>query len=502
MKSTKSLFLLTLVLGFSSNIHATDSSSITVFETSRAGNSFQEVSLSTPNLPQSLEVTLNPDSLKQTIVGFGSSFTESAAYVLDQLPEEIRDDVLRACFSENGARYSLTRTHIASCDFSLNNYTYAPEKDTSLSDFSVEEDEDDLIPFILDSKNQRGADFKIIASAWTAPPWMKTNQDWNAGELLPEHYSTFARYTLKYLETYAQKGIDIWGLTPLNEPQGNGGQWESMHFTGEEMADYVGNHLGPVLKEAGSETKLFIFDQNRGEVLDYVEPFINSSAREYIDGIALHWYSSTTDYYPDVLDELNRRFPELSVFHSEGCIDVMGDDEPEGAWLKDDWYWRQEATDWGIYWAIEGQKKDHPPYRPFYRYARDVIGGLNHGFFGWVDWNLALDFKGGPNHADNFCGAPILIDTENQEVYFTPLFYCLKHFSKYMRPGAKIMSVELDSNFIMVTAAVNPDGSQVIVAFNMSEKDHSVNFKGAAIEFADALEKQSIKTYTLPASKQ
>ncbi len=500
MKSTKSLFLLTLVLGFSSSIHATKSSSITVFETSRSGTLFEEVALDTADLERSVQVTLDPGSLKQTVVGFGSSFTESSAYVLAQLPEEIRDDVLKACFSEEGARYSLTRTHIASCDFSLSNYTYTPEEDITLSNFSVAEDEEDLIPLIKDAQNQSGADFKIVASAWTAPPWMKTNQDWNAGALLPEHYSTFAQYTLKYLEAYSQKGINIWGITPLNEPQGNGGQWESMHFTGEEMADYVGNHLGPTLQQAESDTKIFIFDQNRGEALEYVEPFMKSNAREYVDGIALHWYSSTTDYYPEVLDQLRADFPEMSLFHSEGCVDVLGDDEPAGAWLENDWYWREEATDWGIYWAIDGQKKDHPPYRPFYRYARDIIGGLNHGFIGWIDWNLVLDFKGGPNHANNFACAPILIDPESDEVYYTPLFYCLKHFSKFIRPGAKIISVEADANFIMTTAAVNPDGSQVIVAFNMSEKDHSVQFKGASIEFADILEKQSVKTYTLPAT--
>ena len=65
-----------------------------------------------------------PEVKFQTITGFGGSFTESSAYLLNRLSKKNRDTILNAYFSEDGANYTLTRTHISSCDFSLNNYTY------------------------------------------------------------------------------------------------------------------------------------------------------------------------------------------------------------------------------------------------------------------------------------------------------------------------------------------------------------------------------------------
>ena len=105
-------------------------------------------------------------------------------------------------------------------------------------------------------------------------------------------------------------------------------------------------------------------------------------------------------------------------------------------WRDDDWYWRREATDWGYDWAPEEDKPLHPKYVPAYRYARDIIGGLNSWLVGWIDWNMVLDTQGGPNHASNWCVAPVIARAETDEVYYTPLYYVLAQFSKYIRPDA------------------------------------------------------------------
>ncbi len=68
--------------------------------------------------------------------------------------------------------------------------------------------------------------------------------------------------------------------------------------------------------------------------------------------------------------------------------------EPIGVWLEDDWYWRKNATDWGYVLAPAEDRDDHPKYRPFYRYARDLIGGFNAGLVAWIDWNLTLNGSG------------------------------------------------------------------------------------------------------------
>ena len=157
--------------------------------------------------------------------------------------------------------------------------------------------------------------------------------------------------------------------------------------------------------------------------------------------------------------------PTKSIIHTEGCIDA---EVPH--WKEDKWYWSKEATDWGYDWAPEEDKKDHPKYVPVYRYARDIIGCLNNWVEGWVDWNMVLDKQGGPNSAKNWCTAPIIVDPEKDEVYYTPLYYTMMHFSKFIRPGAHRIQLDQTDKGLLTTAVQNKDGSIVIVVLNTSDQ--------------------------------
>ena len=241
-----------------------------------------------------------PDSTFQTITGFGGSFTESSAYLLNNLSKEKRDKVLEAYFGESGARYSLTRTHMNSCDFSLSNYSYAAvEGDKDLEHFTIDEDRDDVIPMIKDAMAISKDGFKILSSPWTAPPWMKDNNSYVGGNLLPEYYDTWALFFSKYIDAYKAEGIEIWGVTVENEPLGNGNNWESMHFTAEEMTTFVSNNLGPKLEADGKgDVKILGYDQNRDHLKDWVDVMYKDEASsKYYDGTAIHWYASTYEVF-------------------------------------------------------------------------------------------------------------------------------------------------------------------------------------------------------------
>ncbi|MGE9290069.1 MAG: glycoside hydrolase family 30 protein [Puniceicoccales bacterium] len=449
-------------------------STVHIYQTTRQGDRLKEIDPEIDPSVTDYSLRLNPEETFQTLIGVGGSFTESAAQVLSELSATQREIALRLYFSPSGAQYSLTRTPIASCDFSLNHYTYAPvPDDTALAHFSIAPDRTYLLPMIQEAQKIPGASFKILASPWTAPPWMKTNQTWNGGKLLPEHYPTFARYIVRYLQTYRKEGIPIWGITPTNEPMGNDSNWESLHFTASEMADWIANHLGPALEAGAPGTRIWAYDQNRGQHLEEWADtlYANPQAAQYVDGMAVHWYESTLSIGAESLDAVHTRHPGKGLLHSEGCIDAIGDDEEIGSWLEDDWYWRKEATDWGYIWAPEDQKANHPAYRPFYRYARNLIGGLNHNLVGWIDWNLFLNTRGGPNHARNFCLAPILVDSGRDSLYITPLYYAIAHVSKYIRPGAVRIGLHGHDDDLMATAFRNPDGSIALVAFNGLEEE-------------------------------
>ena len=134
-----------------------------VFETSAAGNKLNKISGFSANKKSSI-IQLLPDQKFQTILGFGGSFTEASAYLMNKISKKNRDLILEAYFGEDGARYSLTRTHINSCDFSLSQYSYAPiADDMTLRHFSVEPDKDDIIPMIKDAMHVSQEGFKIIS---------------------------------------------------------------------------------------------------------------------------------------------------------------------------------------------------------------------------------------------------------------------------------------------------------------------------------------------------
>ena len=450
---------------------------VRIIQTSKSGDKLSEKESKqlTKNNNYDLPViTLNPEMSYQKIIGFGGAFTEASAHVLENLSAEKREEVLQAYFSKDGAAYSLTRTHMNSCDFSLSSYAYADKSGgKELNNFSIEEDMDDLIPLIKDAMQIKGANFKLLSSAWTAPPWMKDNKDWFGGKLLPEYYDTWALYFCKYIEAYEQQGIPIWGVTTLNEPLGNNSQWESMIFTPEEMKNFVKNNLGPQFANKNIDAKILIYDQNRDHLKEWANTILEDpEAAKYVWGTAVHWYSSTIKWYPKVLNAVHENFPDKHLMHTEGCIDA---EVP--VWRDDKWYWSKKATDWGYDYASEENKHLHPKYVPVYRYARDIIGGLNSWFTGWIDWNIVLNTKGGPNHAQNWCIAPVIAKPETNEVYYTPLYYVMTHFSKYIRPGAVRIGVESEVDDLMVTACRNTDNSIVAAVLNQENEPRSFSLR-------------------------
>ncbi len=494
----KKFVFIMIIMFILTSCHTESSFDAVIYETSASGNKLTKISsnASVNTKEQTSFIKINPEEKFQTITGFGGSFTESSAYLLNRLSTKNRTKILEAYFGNSGARYSLTRTHINSCDFSLSNYSYAPiAGDMGLKHFSIKEDKDDIIPMIKDAMAISQDGFKIIASPWTASPWMKDNNKWVGGKLLPKYYDTWALFFSKYLDAYKAEGIDIWGLTVENEPLGNGNNWESMHFSAEEMTRFVQNYLGPKLEADGKrEVKILGYDQNRDHLKDWADVmYKNEASSKYFDGIAIHWYRSTHKVFPETLQYAHNKNPNKHLIQSEACIDS---EIPK--WENDAWYWSKKATDWGWDWASEENKHLHPKYAPVNRYARDIIGCLNNGVDGWVDWNMVLDTQGGPNWFQNWCVAPVIVDPEKDAVYFTPLYYTLSHFSKYIRPNAVRIGFKNSDDSLQVTAAQNLDNSITVIIFNEEEKAKKFKLSLGEKSIDIHINEQAIQTVVIP----
>lgn len=472
-------------------------------------------------------IVVHPALRKQTVVGIGSSFTESSAFVLAHLEPEKRRSVMDNIFGAAGANFSLTRTTIGATDFSVNGkYSYADEEDPTLQQFSVEVDRDgfgrvdypgikdesfDLLPMLHEAlaikKAQPEQDLRIIASAWTAPPWMKDIEDWyssalpdgsaqgTGGSLKTEHVPVYADYLVRYLDAYRDAGVDIWGITPVNEPEGNGGNWESMHFTPETQSEFIKSHLGPALHNGGfDDLKLLIYDQNRDHLAYWTDTILgDAEAAKYVYGTAIHWYASTYKVFEDELAKLHQKYPSFDIIHTEGTIDNLGVKAGGGItdplgfeerdWFDNDaFWWSNTATDWAYSAEWAPNAEDHPMYVPVHRYARNIIVSLDNWVSGWIDWNVVLDRNGGPNHVGNYCGAPIMVDTDTGQVYYTPVFHVLAQFSRTIRPGDVVVQTTrhldgLDSDALHAVSTMDEDNLLSVQLLNTTKQQIEFNLQ-------------------------
>ncbi|MGD9991786.1 MAG: glycoside hydrolase family 30 beta sandwich domain-containing protein [Salinivirgaceae bacterium] len=384
---------------------------------------------------------VDPTKTFQTIEGFGGALTDATAETLAKLSPENRERIYTAYFDKNqGIGYNLFRTHINSCDFSSQSYAYAEvDGDLDLDHFSIKQDLKYRIPLIKEAIKRVGGDFKLLASPWSPPAWMKTNQHMlQGGELKAENYQTWANYFVKFIEAYRAEQIPVWAVSVQNEPMAVQ-TWESCIYTAEQERDFVKNNLGPTFeKHQLSDVKIIVWDHNRGimyqrAAIVYDDP----EASKYVWGTGFHWY--TGDHFDNV-KQVAEAFPDKKLLFTEGCVFPFNYDK------LNDWNWGE-------------------------RYGESIIKDLNNSAAGWIDWNMVLDEKGGPNHVANYCYAPVIGNTQTDEVIFMNSFYYLGHFSKFIRPGAKRIICSSNYDDLLATAAINSNGSIAVVAMNKTTKE-------------------------------
>lgn len=383
-------------------------------------------------------INLYDDVKYQEILGFGGAFTESAAYNYHLMGEDNKKKFIEAYFdTEKGIGYSFGRTHIGSCDFSLDTYQNMDDGDTALQSFNIERDKEYVVPLLKDALAASGEKLVLFASPWSPPGFMKTTGNALFGGKLKEEYkAAWAKCYAKYIQAMAEEGVEIWGITVQNEP--NALQtWESCEYTAEEEAAFIKDYLAPALDEAGlSDIKIIIWDHNKEQLYDRAKVTLaDPSVRTRVWGIGMHWYSGE---HFEAVDITRQQFPEKQLLVTEFCT---------GPYPKDR--------------AVSVAEK----------YAYDMIGNLIGGVSGSCDWNLVLDTEGGPHHARfGGCSAPVLYNVAEDALEFTPAYYYVGHFSKFIKRGARRIGASKYSTRIQVCAFENPDGSIVAVLLNQTSR--------------------------------
>ncbi|MFE3849377.1 glycoside hydrolase family 30 beta sandwich domain-containing protein [Flavobacterium sp. LB3P45] len=419
-------------------------------------------------LEYEVSIFVEPKKTFQTFMGIGGAITDASAEVFAKLTKEKQQELLNAYYNkEKGIGYSLLRSTIHSSDFSSGSYTYIKDGDATLNSFSIDHDRQYRIPMIKEAMKTAGEKLTIYVTPWSPPAFMKSNKSMlKGGTLLPEYYQAWANYYVKFVKAYEKEGMPIWGLTIQNEPMATQ-TWESCVYTAEAERDFLKNFLGPTMKKEGlGDKKIVVWDHNRDLMNQRANViFSDPEASKYAWGMGFHWYENWTGGAPmfDNVNKVHEAYPTKNLLFTEGCVE------------------RFDAKKYQ-FWA-NGE-----------RYGIAMINDFNNGTVGWTDWNILLDQNGGPNHVGNFCFAPIHADTNSGELIYTPSYYYIGHFSKFIRRDAKRVSTAVSRSSLLSTSFLNTNGKMVTVVMNKSDKKVTYNLIIASEKIVVVIPAHGIQT--------
>eukprot|EP00928_Gymnodinium_smaydae_P003713 TRINITY_DN11311_c0_g1_i3.p1 TRINITY_DN11311_c0_g1~~TRINITY_DN11311_c0_g1_i3.p1 ORF type:complete len:588 (-),score=97.00 TRINITY_DN11311_c0_g1_i3:215-1762(-) len=398
-------------------------------------------------------VVLDASMQFQTFLGFGGSFTESSANVLQSLSPSNQERVIQSYFDRrSGLGYRLGRLHMNSCDFSTGNWSCAETPDDhDLKHFTIDRYRKAILPMIERASKVAGEALTLIASPWSPPRWMKdTGKMCFGGRLKSECRAAWAKHYVRFAEEMQKAGVKLWGFTVQNEPLATT-PWENCLYAHEEERDFVRDFLGPALEQSDLDLKLLVWDHNRDDMYARARAiFSDPIASKYVWGTGYHWYGDPRhEAWPpregmvcfDNLQRVHELRPDKHIIMTEACQELG-----------------PKIGDWSL-----GE-----------RYGEAIIRDLNNWLEGWIDWNLLLDVTGGPNHVQNLVSAPIIADVARDKILFLSSFFYIGHFSRHIQPGARRISAASNRDALEVVAFANPDGC--VVAIVMNRRDHDIDF--------------------------
>jgi glucosylceramidase len=433
--------------------YLTKSDKSTLFEKQETG-----ISIATDNSLTTIEV--NTDKTFQEMDGFGFTLTGGSAFHINNMSATKRHELLTELFAfdkENiGISYLRISLGASDLDAEVFSYNDLPEGETdvNMERFSLDPDRKFLIP-VLKEILTINPEIKIMASPWSPPTWMKTNNSSKGGSLKPEYYDAYAKYFVKYVQEMQKEGITIDAITVQNEPLHPGNN-PSLLMPAEEQATFIKTSLGPAFETAGIKTKIIIYDHNADRP-DYPISILNDpEAAKYIDGSAFHLYGGVIEN----VSQVHEAHPNKNLYFTEQWIGAPGD-------FAGDFRWHIKNL---------------------------VIGASRNWCKTVLEWNLAADPQQKP-HTPGGCDRCLgALTIDGDLVTREPAYYIVAHASKFVRPG----SLRIDSNIpegLPNVAFKTPAGKVVVIVLNDSDSEKTFNLKVGKEIFTTSIVNGSVGTF-------
>jgi glucosylceramidase len=407
-----------------------------------------------------LTITVDETIGYQQMEGFGAALTDSSAWLIaNELDVFKRGELMRELFSDQGIGISHVRISMGASDFSVEPYMYQDFGGV----FSIAHDLEYIVPLLQDAKHLN-PQLQVLATPWSAPTWMKSNQEFRGGSLKGESYDDYATYFVNFIQQYQQAGISIDAVTIQNEPE-NGHNYPSMFMSSQEQADFV-KVLGPAFAEVDIDSKIFIWDHN-WNTKDYALAVLaDEDANQYIGGSAWHCYESNEEKDVKNQGKVHLEYPDKDVYFTE-CSG--------GSW--------KEIFSTNLSWNV--------------KYL--FVGAVRNCAKTVLLWNLALRPDGTP-HLEGACGANKgktcrgVVTISDGGYVKNEEYYAIGHFSKFVFPEAH--RIESDTHKGLENIAFkNTDHSIVLVVHNSTDMEQLFDVKMNNTYISYTLPQKSLVTF-------
>jgi glucosylceramidase len=405
-------------------------------------------------------ITVDSTQLFQQVDGFGYTLTSGSAQVINQLPAANKNALLNELFgtSENSLAINFLRIGIGATDLSAAVYSYddmpTGQTDPGLLNFSLLPDQADLIPVLKQIVTINPA-IKLLATPWSAPAWMKDNNNSIGGSLIPAYYQVYANYFVKYIQAMQAEGLTIYAITPQNEPLHPGNN-PSLYMTAAQQAAFIKNNLGPAFTAAGITAKIIIYDHNCDRPDYPIEVLNDPAARQYVDGSAFHLYAGNIT----ALSQVYTAFPDKKIYFTEQYT-------PSNGSFSGDLVWHLRNV---------------------------IIGSMRNYSRVALEWNLATDASYGP-HTPGGCTVCLGALTIGSGIITRNVsYYIIAQASKFIPAGS--VRIASDNYGSLITSAfLRPDGKKVLIVLNEGITQQGFNIKFKNKMLATTLPGNAVATY-------
>lgn len=392
------------------------------------------------------DLTVVESTVYQQVDGFGGAFNEQGWDALAALDQGGREQALRLLFdSEDGARFRFGRLPIGASDYALDRYTLDDVAgDYAMEQFSIERDRRLLIPYVRAALAVQPA-LRLWASAWTPPPWLKTNGAYDSGAMRdePTALGAYALYLARFVESYRAEGLTVQAVHVQNEPA-QLTRYPSCLWTPELIRDFVRDHLGPTFEARGVPAEIWLGTLNTADPRYAGVVLEDAGARRHVRGIGVQWGALA------ITADLAASFPGLPLMQTET---VCGNHPWE-----------------------PGFDPDRPPNDHAYGELTcgRILAYLRAGVRSYMAWNMVLDAEGRNLDSERPWpqNALLVVDRQSRRLAETAAYWAFRHFSSFVDVGA--VRVGLTGTYADAIAFRNPGGGLVVVLQNAANQPRTL----------------------------